>query len=286
MEEGLSLCSFRALRWYGWGMNPNTTRILNSLVDGLEVRGAYGLLVTLGLKGQFRVLDLGCGEGDSSRFFSKRYPKAVWRGVDIADSDEAKKRRRGLKNVDTFNGVQLPYSNGAFDLVFCNQVLEHVRHPDLLVSEVVRVLKPGGLFIGEVSYLEPYHSRSIFNFSPYGCIEVLESAGLGDVRLCPSRDALMVILRSFVGASNFKRIPGLSGRKPTFMLIDWIGRLRRTSEQERALKKLLFSGSFSYAARKDTPIGADRHWPTTNTENLVRGRTSTNTEKRAAKEEK
>ena len=72
--------------------------------------------------------------------------------------------------------------------MFSRQVFEHVRHPDALMREVARVLKPGGVFFGSVAYLEPYHSRSIFNFTPYGLMTVLGNAGLRLSELRPGID--------------------------------------------------------------------------------------------------
>ncbi len=114
------------------------------------------------------ILDLGCGDCRSIELFRSLLPDASWRGVDIENSPEVASRSVIDNRVDTFDGINLPYSDGQFDLVYSRQVLEHVRHPDALVREVARVLRPGGLFLGEVSYLETYHSFSIFNFTPYG----------------------------------------------------------------------------------------------------------------------
>jgi SAM-dependent methyltransferase len=130
------------------------------------------------LDGNPRVLDLGCGEGDSQDFFKETNVRALWFGVDIDDSSEVRARTRQDGKFATFDGVNLPYHDASFDLVFSRQVLEHVRHPDRPLRDVAGVLKPGGRFIGSVSYLEPCHSRSIFNFTPYGAMRVFEEAGL------------------------------------------------------------------------------------------------------------
>lgn len=45
------------------------------------------------------------------------------------------------------DGTQLPFSDGAFDFVVCNQVLEHVEAKDQLVTELYRVLGPKGLLL-------------------------------------------------------------------------------------------------------------------------------------------
>ncbi len=138
------------------------------------------------LDGNPRVLDLGCGEGDSQDLFKATNVRALWFGVDIDDSSEVRARTRQGGNFATFDGVNLPYRDASFDLVFSRQVLEHVRHPDRLLQDVARVLKPGGRFVGSVSYLEPYHSRSIFDFTPYGVMRVFEEAGLDVLELRPA----------------------------------------------------------------------------------------------------
>lgn len=72
----------------------------------------------------------------------------------------------------------MPFDDGTFDVVFCRQVLEHVRHPDDVIAEVSRILRPGGIFVGSVSQLEPYHNHSIFNWTSYGVVSVFEAYGL------------------------------------------------------------------------------------------------------------
>jgi len=44
-------------------------------------------------------------------------------------------------------GECLPYPNASFEVVFCCDVLEHVRDLPQVISEISRVLKPGGIFI-------------------------------------------------------------------------------------------------------------------------------------------
>lgn len=52
----------------------------------------------------------------------------------------------------------IPVSDGTYDAVFCLAVLEHVGKPWVAVSEMKRVLKPGGILVAYVPFLSPYHA--------------------------------------------------------------------------------------------------------------------------------
>jgi 2-polyprenyl-6-hydroxyphenyl methylase/3-demethylubiquinone-9 3-methyltransferase len=55
--------------------------------------------------------------------------------------------RNGLKiHYDVGTGESLPYGDGSYDVVFCCDVLEHVRDLPRVISEVARVLRRGGVF--------------------------------------------------------------------------------------------------------------------------------------------
>ncbi|MCC6563698.1 class I SAM-dependent methyltransferase [Candidatus Uhrbacteria bacterium] len=54
-------------------------------------------------------------------------------------------------------GNRLPFKNGCFDAVVCDQVLEHVADPYGVARELMRVLKPGGLAYVGVPFVFPLH---------------------------------------------------------------------------------------------------------------------------------
>jgi SAM-dependent methyltransferase len=56
------------------------------------------------------------------------------------------------RNVVLFDILQLPFENNAFGLVVCNHVLEHIENEKLALSEIMRVLKPGGSAILQVPW--------------------------------------------------------------------------------------------------------------------------------------
>ncbi len=80
---------------------------------------------------------------------------------------------------------KLPFVDETFDLVNVWQVMEHLRNPWQAISEIQRVLKPGGLIIGSVSFLEPVHGMVYFGFSQYGLEEILKGSRFENIILFP-----------------------------------------------------------------------------------------------------
>lgn len=196
-----------------------------------------------------RVLDLGCGEGASVDSFRAADPEVRWVGVDIGDSAEALARQRDDAEFHAFDGETLPFADDAFDLVWCKQVLEHVDRPEPLFAEVARVLAPGGSFAGSTSQLEPFHSRSTANPTPYGLVLALERAGLEVTELRPSIDSLTLIVRRLVrGGRLFER--WWDGESPLNRMIDLYGRRKHLDARSVNAAKLVFCGQFTFAARR------------------------------------
>ncbi len=91
-------------------------------------------------------LDLGCSVGIITRHLGKYFKKVV--GVDVDEQAiRMAKKQTGSKNVNykISKEKELPFSNDTFDVVIFNQIYEHVEEPKALISEVKRVLKPGGI---------------------------------------------------------------------------------------------------------------------------------------------
>lgn len=202
--------------------------------------------------GRRKVLDLGCGTGESHDFMVGADPGVDWVGLDIADSPEVQLRRRRDLPFITFDGVHIPFAAGSFDLIYSHQVFEHVRYPDALLGEVARVLRDDGVFVGSTSQLEPFHSRSRCNFTAFGFRDLLEAAGLRDVELRPGIDGLTLTLRrvfSFVKlARPFDFF--VERESPLNLAIELSARLVGLEAKTRALLKLVFAGQYVFLARK------------------------------------
>jgi len=196
-----------------------------------------------------RVVDLGCGAGGSVDDFRAVDPSIRWIGLDIEESPEVRARSRNDAEFYSFDGVNIPFSCAEFDAVYSKQVLEHVRHPQDLLREVQRVLKPGGYFLGSTSCLEPYHSRSLWNYTPYGLRCLIEEAGLRLVEVRPGIDGITLAFRRLLGAPRFFEF-WFMHESPLNAMIGLAGKILRKGHRWTNAAKLIFSGHICFLARK------------------------------------
>jgi SAM-dependent methyltransferase len=206
-----------------------------------------------GADGRWRVLDLGCGTGSSVDAFRACDPSVDWTGLDIADSREARERTRTDARFVAFDGDRIPFPDGSFDLVYCKQVLEHVHRPAPLLGEVARVLAPGGRFAGSTSQLEPFHSHSTFNYTPFGFRALLRDAGLELVEIRPGIDGATLFAHRLLGTGRVLRSRWgrwWGGSSPLNRAIDLYGAVGSMEVRAVNANKLLFCGQFAFLARR------------------------------------
>ena len=108
---------------------------------------AESFVARLGIVSGMRVLDVGCGTGNVAIPFARQ--GAVVTGVDIASNLLIQARERataeGLEaTFDEGDAEQLPYADASFDVVVSMFGAMFAPRPELVVSELARVLRPGG----------------------------------------------------------------------------------------------------------------------------------------------
>jgi SAM-dependent methyltransferase len=112
------------------------------------------------------VLDSGCGAGALAFAFAPRVAEVV--GVDLREDYLEAARAMAPPNVRFVVGdaQQLPFGYGAFDLAASHRVLHHVRRPELAVSELARVVRPGGrIFVADqLGSIDPLRSLEMDRF--------------------------------------------------------------------------------------------------------------------------
>lgn len=117
-----------------------------------------------------RLLDVGCGVKPYKEFFGA----LEHIGIDWGNS------LHRLNAEYLASAEVLPFADGTFDTVLCTEVIEHLKHPALAISEMARVLKPGGHLILTAPFVHGLHEVpfDFFRFTSLGLLSLVEEAYL------------------------------------------------------------------------------------------------------------
>lgn len=157
-----------------------------------------------------RVLDAGAGERQFRRFcghleyvsqdFAQYDPALVPGGLHPTSWN--------IEDLDIVSDITaIPEPDGSFDAVLCTEVLEHVPYPARALTELARLLRPGGLLICtapfcSLTHFAPYHFHT--GFSRYFYEYVLDELGLDLVELTANGNYFEYL------AQELRRLPKVS----------------------------------------------------------------------------
>jgi SAM-dependent methyltransferase len=144
-------------------------------------KGLHQEILKFASSARGRLLDVGCG----SMRYRKYFDVSHYIGLDL---------RGRRSSADLYHdGKVFPFSDGEFDCVLTNQVLEHVLNPDDFLSEIHRVLRKDGILLLSTPFLRDEHEQP-FDYARYSSFglhyflkrhgfEVLEhQKTMGDIR--------------------------------------------------------------------------------------------------------
>lgn len=128
-------------------------------------------------------LDCGCGNGANTLLMIKRIkPREIW-GIEADQNVAQEAERKGIRVfVANMNSI-FPLGDRAVDAVLSNQVIEHLPDTDRFMTEIWRVLKPGGYAIICTENLASWHNIGalIFGWQPFSLTNISnKAAGLGN----------------------------------------------------------------------------------------------------------
>jgi acetyltransferase-like isoleucine patch superfamily enzyme len=138
------------------------------------------------------VLDIGCGDGYITALLRKACKQIV--GIDY--SEEAIREANRLYSLDEIyqmNSTNIEFEEAIFDKVLCLEVLEHltVLQARKTLSEVYRVLKPGGMLVGSTPL------RTSLQSSPSTYSHIYEYSELELRQLLKSFESVVISERNF-----------------------------------------------------------------------------------------
>ncbi len=109
------------------------------------------------IKGK-RLLDLACGLGGYSILLRKYGADVTALDLDSLPVDTSLKFLRS-------NALNQPFASSQFDIILCASLIEHIERPELLISELERVVKPGGFVY--LSFPPFYSLTGGHQFAPF-----------------------------------------------------------------------------------------------------------------------
>jgi len=129
-----------------------------------------------------KLLDIGCGKMPYKEFIVANSTIEKYVGLDI---EGALNYDADIKPDYLWDGITMPFADNSFDSAFGTEVLEHCARPEIILNEVYRVLKPGGVLFFTVPFLWPLHEvpNDAFRYTPFILQSLLKDAGFVKIQL-------------------------------------------------------------------------------------------------------
>jgi len=186
-------------------------------------------------------LDMGCGTGLHRKVCERA--GFDWIGLDYGEPDAP----------ILGDAHALPFADSSVEFVVSMAVLEHIRYPFVAAKEVLRVLKPGGTYLGSVSFLEPFHGDSFYHHTHLGVFNTLATAGFEVVRAAPQPK--WTGLKGMTHMALFPRVPSVVQGMLVWPLevlskgVWAVGR-RVNASKTREERMRTLAGAFNFVARR------------------------------------
>jgi ubiquinone/menaquinone biosynthesis C-methylase UbiE len=142
----------------------------------------YALIKELDGKNIKALLDVGCGNGIFLSMVLDKFDVKV-SGIDISPGmiEKSKELLDGRADLKVGDSEHLPWNNKSFDVVSCSASFHHYPGPELVLKEMKRVLRPGGILM----IADPFTPNNLLRF--FANILIKFSKG-GDVRIYSQKE--------------------------------------------------------------------------------------------------
>lgn len=120
------------------------------------------------------MLDLGCDDGMWTMNVAKVARTKNIIGVEIVKERGRLAEQKGINVIYSDLGKKIPFSDKSADLIHANQVIEHLNDTDTFVSEISRILKPGGYVVVSTEILSSWHNifALLFGYNPFSLTNI------------------------------------------------------------------------------------------------------------------
>jgi len=124
-------------------------------------------------------LDIGCGYMPyKPLLLAEHSPIQTYLGLDLPDNPYQ------VPDL-TWDGVVIPLEPNSVDCAIATELLEHCPHPNQVIAEIHRVLKPEGLLLFSVPFLWNLHCvpHDEYRFTPFSLERLLQAEGFTNIQL-------------------------------------------------------------------------------------------------------
>jgi len=155
------------------------------------------------------LLDLGAGSAPYAPLYSQFFRQTVTVDVPFSPLD--------VSTVDVIASADdLPFEDARFDCVLCTEVLEHCARPAVVMDEIARVLKPGGVVLLTTPLMQALHSmpHDYYRYTPSALENLAAGADLEVRSIEPRGDYTAMLLEVLLfpvikGWSGLSRLVGI-----------------------------------------------------------------------------
>lgn len=131
---------------------------LKKIGDEAGNRRREQVLAVLPHRSKSAYLDCGCGDGEFTLQMANKIGTKNIYGIEIIDSEIKKAKKNGIKVNKVDLDSIFPYPDNKFSVITAIQVIEHLFEVDNFVSEIYRILKPGGIVVISTENLASLHN--------------------------------------------------------------------------------------------------------------------------------
>lgn len=201
-----------------------------------------------------KILDIGCGTGETLSFLKRLYPKSELFGVDNSASAVRFSRLKGHRVIKT-DATNLCLKSNHFDLILFLDVLEHIKNQKKALLEAKRFLRRGGIIIitsPALPFIWSNHDKKQGHFRRYNkqsIQRIAKAVGL---------DIGFFSYFNFIFSIPIIIIRVISNFKPLQALVDYDNKINYDIAHNKLLNKFLkfiFKTEIKFLRFTNYPIG-------------------------------
>jgi len=119
------------------------------------------------------LLDVGCGLKPYEKIFAPHIEK--YYGTEYSPESGFRGNRADVAG----DASAMPFADASIDTILCTEVLEHVAHPEKVIEEFARILKPDGVIFTTAPFFYPIHDAyDFFRYTDTGIAVIMKRHGI------------------------------------------------------------------------------------------------------------